>query len=499
MAAHPLLFWLLQALASVLMAAAVLPLANALQRHWKIADGARGYWIGVWAVAALPPLLLAAVQVLLPGALPSVPVALPLPLPLEDGASLLHATAITSTVPRVAWPSMTAVVAAAYLAGVCLSLLRTARACLQLRRLLRATVAVGTDGWPGPRSSEEAKRLHAQGIDLRVTHQAMTPFALRWPRPTIVVPADALQHLDDAGLRLVLRHEAAHLHLGDPQRAWLMRLVDALLWFNPLLRRIEARVQLACELRCDALALQGDTDAGHALATAYVQTLRCYAGAPPPVAALSHRGFTAHALRIGHMLRGGAASALSVRQRVGAGAFAVLLVTAVGTAQLSLATAATPPATITTPATAPAVVQMAADAPAASTPASLVLAYPVDVPRITGHFGDTGGPRSRAHRGMDFGARVGTAVRAPAAGTVIAATDTYPDGPQYGRVVVIDHGNGWQSLYAHLDSYLVQPGQAVASGELIARVGRSGKVTGPHLHLEVLHDGARVDPQTLLR
>ena len=100
---------------------------------------------------------------------------------------------------------------------------------------------------------------------------------------------------------------------------------------------------------------------------------------------------------------------------------------------------------------------------------------------------------------MDFGAARGTPVYAPAAGTVIAATTRYPDGPQYGTVVVLDHGGGWQTLYAHLDGFDVEVGQRVAAGTQIGRVGATGKVTGPHVHLEMLLNGQRVDPEPLLQ
>ena len=123
---------------------------------------------------------------------------------------------------------------------------------------------------------------------------------------------------------------------------------------------------------------------------------------------------------------------------------------------------------------------------------------PLATPRVTGHFGDTGSIRQRPHRGTDFGARSGTPVLAPADGRVVAATTAYPDGPQYGTVVVIDHGQGWQTLYAHLQGTDVVVGQQVQAGEQIARVGNTGRVTGPHLHLEMLRNGERVDPQAHL-
>lgn len=503
---QPVAFWLSQALASVVMAAAVLGLGRLLQRRGGIADGARGYWLGAWTVAAIVPLAVALLQWTAPAAVPALPVALPLPQAFE-AASVVAAPSTTAVPSTRAWPGLAGVLLALYGLGLAVAALRWSRGAWQVARLRRQSMELLAGDLPGTRCRAQAQRLRVQGIALRVTEQAITPFAVRWPAPGIVLPADAVHRLDDAGLSLVIGHEAAHLRLRDPQRALLMAVVGAVLWFNPFLRLLERQVQLACELRCDAHALRGDADDGHALATAYVQTLRRYAAAPAPFSALSHRGFTAHALRIGYMLRGGAAGTLSVPQRLGAAAAGLVLAALVGGLQLlpamAASNAAAPPTgdaalADTSRITAPRAVDPAAGA-AATAPARLALAAPLATLRVTGHFGDSGGPRARAHRGMDFGARVGTPVLAPAAGTVIAATDDYPGGPQYGRVVVLDHGDGWQTLYAHLDSYGVQVGQQVTVGDPIARVGRSGTVTGPHLHLEVLHHGQRVDPQTLLQ
>ena len=64
----------------------------------------------------------------------------------------------------------------------------------------------------------------------------------------------------------------------------------------------------------------------------------------------------------------------------------------------------------------------------------------------------------------------------------------------YGYAVVLEHGNGWQTLYAHCSQVLVKPGQQVRQGERIALVGSTGNSTGPHLHLELHKDGAFLNP-----
>jgi murein DD-endopeptidase MepM/ murein hydrolase activator NlpD len=113
---------------------------------------------------------------------------------------------------------------------------------------------------------------------------------------------------------------------------------------------------------------------------------------------------------------------------------------------------------------------------------------------VTSDFGFRRDPinrRRRLHRGIDFDADRGTLVHAAAAGRVITARRK----GGYGKVVIIDHGNGLETRYAHLSKLLVERGDLVRAGAEIARVGSSGRVTGPHLHFEVWRDGKAIDPR----
>lgn len=98
--------------------------------------------------------------------------------------------------------------------------------------------------------------------------------------------------------------------------------------------------------------------------------------------------------------------------------------------------------------------------------------------------------KSRFHHGVDLRYAYGQEVHAAAPGIVTFAGDK--DG--YGTTVVIDHGNGLETRYAHLSSAEVREGSQVSAGELIARSGNSGRSTGPHLHFEVRQDGRAKDP-----
>ena len=104
-----------------------------------------------------------------------------------------------------------------------------------------------------------------------------------------------------------------------------------------------------------------------------------------------------------------------------------------------------------------------------------------------------GQPRSQ-HSGADFRSAAGQPIQAPNAGRVVLADDRYFSG----NTVVIDHGLGLFSLFAHLSAIDVRAGDAVKTGEIIGKVGATGRVTGPHLHWSVRASGARVDPLSLL-
>jgi murein DD-endopeptidase MepM/ murein hydrolase activator NlpD len=103
-----------------------------------------------------------------------------------------------------------------------------------------------------------------------------------------------------------------------------------------------------------------------------------------------------------------------------------------------------------------------------------------------------GKPGSR-HQGTDFRAALGTPVRAPNSGMVVLASDLY----FAGGTVVLDHGDGLVSLFAHLSQTAVEVGIRVAKGDLLGEAGATGRVTGPHLHWAMRLHGTSVDPLSL--
>ncbi|MBC7223990.1 MAG: M23 family metallopeptidase [Anaerolineae bacterium] len=97
----------------------------------------------------------------------------------------------------------------------------------------------------------------------------------------------------------------------------------------------------------------------------------------------------------------------------------------------------------------------------------------------------------KGHPGLDIGASKGTPVRAVDSGFAVQSAW---DDTGYGHCIVIDHGNGVRTRYAHLSAYHVSAGESVTQGQIIGEVGDTGKATGPHLHLEIIVQGVRKDP-----
>lgn len=118
--------------------------------------------------------------------------------------------------------------------------------------------------------------------------------------------------------------------------------------------------------------------------------------------------------------------------------------------------------------------------------------------RISGKFG---GQRimnkvpKNPHQGMDIAAKEGTPIKASADGEVVLA---YPDLFYSGNVVVIDHGFGLQTIYAHMKDMKVTKGQKVSQGDIIGTVGMTGRATGPHLHWGASLRNVRFNPQSLI-
>jgi len=301
-------------------------------------------------------------------------------------------------------------------------------------------------------------------------------------RPVILMPHNLLDKvsLDDA--ILMGAHEMAHIKRGDTALFALCTCVKAVFWFNPFMQRIAACANLAAEQAADALVLSRGVNR-RKYAQCFVAGLRFAAGQRDDAR------FAAHALvpsftpfdkksrraRLDAILSStGGRSFLTLPNKLG-----LLLSTAAAAAfALTQAALAVTPAPV--------------DRMLSATPAS----GPVTLNFNEGF--SLKGEDQKAHSGVDIKAKRGSPVRAAGDGVVTDATSRYRGKTGWGNVVVIDHGHGLVTRYAHLDSYKVRKGDKVAAGDQIGAVGSTGRSSRPHLHFEVIQNGLAIDPSPVI-
>lgn len=130
--------------------------------------------------------------------------------------------------------------------------------------------------------------------------------------------------------------------------------------------------------------------------------------------------------------------------------------------------------------------------------ANLPLGMPIANVSISSAFGGRQDPingRRAFHEGVDFRAKTGEKVFATGKGRVVSSGYS----PDYGENIIISHGKGYESMFAHLNKRLVQVGDSITPGDLVGLVGNSGRSTGSHLHYEIRYMGAPINPMDYMR
>lgn len=129
--------------------------------------------------------------------------------------------------------------------------------------------------------------------------------------------------------------------------------------------------------------------------------------------------------------------------------------------------------------------------------ANLPLGRPIDAP-ISSQFGGRQDPingRRAFHEGVDFQAQTGAKVRATGNGRVVSSGYS----PDYGENIIVSHGKGYETMFAHLSKRMAQVGDSIAPGDVVGLVGNSGRSTGSHLHYEIRYRGAPINPMDYMR
>lgn len=380
---------------------------------------------------------------------------------------------------------------AVYGAGVTIAGARLLRARRALRRLVASSQRLTQSELAAHAGFAETG---AFPVAVHETDADVSPMLIGLARPVLLIPR-GLRAFEPAQQRLIVTHELTHLRRRDPLLLHASLMLQTLFWFNPAQRALGERLRWAQELGCDRAVLRGRVQGQRQqYAAALVLQLKLQLKlqlesqlqARHP-AALSFGG-AAHdsmSARI-RLIRQDPPAAGSAKTMV----LAMLAALLVGGGMLQPVFAWRADA-------APVIATTAPIAITAATVPEPQWRAPFAKPRVSSFYGAYRANKPAGHDGIDFAARIGTPVLAIAGGVVVDSTDVF-DRAQLGKVIVIEHANGMRSTYAHLDQRSVPAGAVVAAGREIGMSGASGKVSGPHLHLEVT-DGARhIDPASLI-
>jgi hypothetical protein len=423
------------------------------------------------------------------------------------GGSAIAGTLALAGVPAPAWLIFAAAAwLLCYSAGLMAAVLRWRRGAHALRGLLAAAEPLDAGGQSGHAGFHGAPCL--RGLTVLETGAAVSPMLAGLWRPVLLLP----RHLRNFGARqqqLIVAHELAHWRRRDHWWLHASLLLQTVLWFNPALRMLARGLAQAQELGCDRHVLAGQPVAlRRDYAAALVAQLRVQCHGAGMAAAFGGSGAAALSERLRQMRQDdlGWSGRLAGVGRLALGACCAAVLAGSVVLQPAFAWRTVPAAEVPGGAAAPG----AAFAPAqASAPASVSASGPAwptwQAPLAHMSVASPYGPRhapvsaaARFHHGIDLRAARGTPLLAPADGTVADVTDRYQGEAKYGKVIVIDHGDGLRSVYAHLEQWTVHAGERVAAGQPIGKTGNTGKTTGPHLHVEVLRHGEHIDPQRLI-
>lgn len=309
-------------------------------------------------------------------------------------------------------------------------------------------------------------------FEIRLTRAAISPFIAGWTRSVLVVP-DYIWGMSAQQRQLLIEHELTHLKRRDPQQLLLLRVLVALCWFNPVLRLIEQAFIRTMELAVDKVVLADQPEQALIYGQTLLNSLKLNQAPQLPalmpgfIHANSDASF--YQQRLQQLFKPVPVMSFWQKWRATAVICSTALLLNVGCAQLSFS----------------------------SPPQDWLL--PVGKVPINSFYGEKHPFRkNRPHQGLDFGAKRGATVKAAQQGKVLIA-DAKSLNSRYGKAVLIDHGHGYQTLYAHLDGFYIEAGQTVEPGQPIGKVGATGRVTGPHLHFELLIDGIQQDPAPYLK
>jgi len=349
------------------------------------------------------------------------------------------------------------------------------------------TRAVQGEEWEKELLSEILSHKKLQKVRLLRVDVMTSPVLFGILRPVILLPQ---KQMSSYRLKLALLHETAHLEHCDLWHKRLLLAVCALHWFSPFAHLLMCHSGKIFELACDeCVAEKLNAEERREYAMAVVESAgRGF------VSSNFSSTFSSSAAQMKRRLENimNMKSSASFSKSANVTLIVVLIICGVFVSSACTAQAMSPEKVVLS-ATVPADVEVSRFDNGTSVDTnedndtSFVL--PVDDKHyVSLGFGSYG------HEGIDFISQDEGPIYAVAAGTVVKAESD----DAYGNYVIIDHGDGMQTLYAHCSELLVREGERVGDGSEIAKIGSTGRSTGPHLHFELRVNGEAKDPTEML-
>jgi beta-lactamase regulating signal transducer with metallopeptidase domain len=358
-------------------------------------------------------------------------------------------------------------------AGVAVTAVDHSRRSRRVRRLL-ADAETCTDRGARQLVQQWRRILRIRRpVRLVTADHDVVPFTVGILRPVVFVSRGVLD--DRRSVEPALAHELAHVAYWHALWLALQHVIQIAYWFHPAVRFAGNRVAHERERLCDAVVVSKRRFSAPQYARSLLLASRLHApdGSEFGLTFRSRR----FSMRIHDILE---PSNRRPPRR---------LVAAICVAGLALVVLPMADGASSTPSEAPTDTQHRGDC--------VELDNPLPEGKVSWKWGEGRDPWSGEpvfHRGIDLAAPAGTAIVAPAAGTVTVATVEYKPSLSSGTVAILDHGGGLTTFFAHLGSVSVDEGERVSAGQVIGEVGSTGKSTGPHLHFEVRRDGEAQDP-----
>jgi murein DD-endopeptidase MepM/ murein hydrolase activator NlpD len=330
-------------------------------------------------------------------------------------------------------------------------------------------------------------------VRLVTSRERHVPFTLGTLRPVIFTPEEVAKHEDPAVLESVIAHELAHIKRWDDLALVFQLAVSVFYFFDPVAWASARRMREESERACDQLVLSRGDLSPRAYGRSIVAVLKLGLGEPATAPALGSRKRSLRN-RLETIMKGRSSSTNRLKSLYP-------LPAALALGLFLLPMAGNPADQAETDGSDGVVSRAAQQETASGWQLQVSLTNPLPGSTITARFGPMIHPYTKNqahHNGIDIKAPAGSQIVAPADGIVEVATAEYSGGADFGIVIIVDHGSGVRTLYAHLDSFAVEAGQRVSHGDVLGIQGSTGKSTGPHLHFEVLVNGEHEDPASFV-